>query len=79
LILTTGVLPTVSVMLLNLLIFLTSECTQLYSRDAAAHTNFADKENMLWPPFSCALAIHGQIGNPRPGALLEAFAGGHRS
>jgi hypothetical protein len=66
-------------MLLNLLIFFTSECRQLYRPDAAAHTNFADKENVFRPLFSCAPAIHGQIGNPSHGALLEAFAGSYRS
>jgi hypothetical protein len=44
-------------MLLNLLIFSTSECTQLYSPGPAAHTNFADKENVFPPLFGCAPAI----------------------
>jgi hypothetical protein len=39
----------VSAMLPNLLTFLTSECTRLYSHDAAANDQFADKENVCRP------------------------------
>jgi hypothetical protein len=38
-------------------------------------TTFVDKENVVRPLFSCALAIRGQIGSPGPGGLLEAFPG----
>jgi len=39
-------------------------------------TNFADKENVCRPQLSGALAIRGQVGNLRPGAVLDAFAEG---